>query len=434
MKIAFSFLIKYKNVVQHMTRALGSVTLTSLLLTGRKGTDISICKAMLEEHAGRFKSVLSTNLFGEIAVAGAFWFLNPNIAVLSWLLLMGIIFAGSYLIDRWLSATASTAGSTHSAQLLFHLAFAVALGLGWGTAGVLFFSERLEYEMFLAMVVCCVAVVGATALSTYLIAAQVFIFCVMIPGIARLIESQVAFFHVLGFAGIAFCAMAMWFALMASRTGLKGFTLSHQNSVLVAALQESNKELEHKNDALHYALAKIEEVATKDELTGCFNRRYLMETLRKESAISSRDYRPFTLLLIDVDHFKRVNDTYGHLMGDRVLAELAHTLRLTMRSMDTLARFGGEEFACMLPGTTLEEGGAFAERIRHVISTVSFALDCGRPTATVSIGVAQWHSNETIESVIHRADQALYKAKGGGRNCIALAEPPFSELGLVANI
>ena len=158
-----------------------------------------------------------------------------------------------------------------------------------------------------------------------------------------------------------------------------------------------------------------------------------MESLRRESDISSRDYRAFTLLLIDIDHFKTVNDTHGHLVGDRVLADLAETLRQTMRSMDTLARFGGEEFACMLPGTTLDEAGALADRIRHVISTLIFALDGDRLAVTVSIGVAQWHSHETIESVIQRADQALYKAKAGGRNCIALAESPPSGLALVAS-
>jgi diguanylate cyclase (GGDEF)-like protein len=416
-----------------MIQVLKEGTLVSLLLTGRRGMDVRICKVILEEHARRFQSVLYANSFGAIMVACAFWLLNPEIEVLSWLFLMGAIFTGFHLIGRRLPAVSSTTTSVDSTQLLFYLAFAVALGLGWGTGGVLFFAERLEYEMFLAMVVCCVAVVGATAFSTFLIAAELFILCVMVPGIARLIESNLVFFHVLGFAGIAYCAIAMWFALVASRTGLRGFTLSHRNSELVAALQESNKELENKNTALHYALAKIEEVATKDELTGCFNRRYLMESLRRESDISSRDYRAFTLLLIDIDHFKSVNDTHGHLVGDRVLADLAETLRQTMRSMDTLARFGGEEFACMLPGTTLEEAGILADRIRHVISTLSFALDETRLTVTISIGVAQWHCHETIESVIQRADQALYKAKAAGRNCIALAESPSSGLALVAS-
>jgi diguanylate cyclase (GGDEF)-like protein len=415
-----------------MIQVLKEGTLVSLLLTGRRGMDVRICKAMLEEHTRRFQSVLYTNLFGAIMVAGAFWLLNPEIEVLSWLFLMGMIFAGFHLIGRRLPAVNVTTATVDSTRLLFHLTFAIALGLGWGTGGVLFFAERLEYEMFLAMVVCCVAVVGATAFSTYLVAAELFILCVMVPGIALLIDSHLIFFHVLGFAGIAYCAIAMWFASVASATGLRGFSLSHRNSELVVALQESNKELEHKNNALHYALAKIEEVASKDELTGCFNRRYLMDALRRESAISSRDYRPFTLLLIDIDHFKSVNDTHGHLVGDRVLAEIADTLRQTMRSMDTLARFGGEEFAGMLPGTTLEEAGVLADRIRHVISTLSVALDETRLTVTVSIGVAQWHCHETIESVIQRADQALYKAKAGGRNCIALAESPSTGLTLVA--
>jgi diguanylate cyclase (GGDEF)-like protein len=409
-----------------MSRLIKNATLVSLLLTGRRGTDIEISNAILGEHRERHNSLLFTGICGALSFSLAFWFLNPELRVFSWFSLMAIMVATFYFLGRRLPTVINGTKSVDSAHLSLFLAVSVALGSGWGIGGMMFFREQIEYEMFLAMVLCSVSVVGAMAFSTYLSAALLFIICALTPSILLLIASTNVFLHVLGFAGIAYAAIALWFALVANQTGLRGFSLSHRNSELVAALQETNKELEHKNDALHYALAKIEEVANKDELTGCFNRRYLMESLRREAVICSRDYRPFTLLIIDVDYFKIINDTHGHLVGDRALAELGQTLRLIMRSMDTLARFGGEEFACMLPGTTLEEGSALADRIRHVISTQNLMLDVGRLSLTVSIGVAQWHSSESIQSVIQRADQALYRAKAAGRNCIASAESPSS--------
>jgi diguanylate cyclase (GGDEF)-like protein len=410
-----------------------NATLVSLLLTGHRHTDVTVCNAMLEEHHSRSRSAVYSSLIAAILVVAVLWSVKPEVRLLGWLFSIGLLVALFQLGTRRLPALSGAALSLKSPHLLLHLIFAVALGLAWGIGGVLFFTERLEYEMFLAMVWCCIAVVGATAFSTFLAASQLFIICVLVPGLILLINANMLFYRLLGFAGIAFGAIALSFSLVTSRMGLRAFTLSYRNTELVTALQESNKELEHKNDALHYALAKIEEVAAKDELTGCFNRRFLMETLHREVAISTRDYRPFTLLLIDVDHFKVINDTHGHMAGDRVLAELANTLRLTMRSMDTLARFGGEEFACLLPETMLHDAGALADRIRHVISTLSFAVDGSRFSVTVSIGVAQWDINETIESVIQRADLALYKAKDAGRNCIALADSPPIVLDLITS-
>ena len=208
--------------------------------------------------------------------------------------------------------------------------------------------------------------------------------------------------------------------MLTNAMALKAFKLSHENSELVAALKTTNTDLESKNEELKFAMATIVEVATRDELTGCYNRRYMMDELRQELAVSLRNARAFTLLLIDVDHFKKVNDTYGHLVGDRVLADIAQTLQLTVRSMDTLARFGGEEFACMLPGTAADEATVLADRIRHDHRVQRIAFNGGELKVTVSIGVAQWLPGESIESVIHRADLGLYAAKAKGRNCVVM--------------
>ena len=375
---------------------------------------------MLQEHRGRAKTSLIASVLGAMALGLFVQVLNPNVHVVFWMVVMAIIFPLDYLAGRWLTFAEDGEDSVETRKILLPLALATLRGLGWGIGGYLFFEEQLEYEMCLAMVLCCVSVFGAALLSSYLLAAVLFIVCVLTPSIILLVQSAVPFFHVLGFAGMAYCGIAIGFAVLTNSISLKAFKLGHENSELVVALENSNKDLENKNEELKYAMEKIVEVATRDELTGCYNRRYIMDTLRQELAVSLRDKRPFTLLLIDVDYFKKVNDTYGHLVGDRVLADIAQTLQLTVRNMDTLARFGGEEFACMLPGTTADEAAVLADRIRHTISVQRIAFNGGELNVTVSIGVAQWLPGESIESVIHRADLGLYAAKAKGRNCVVL--------------
>ncbi len=410
----------HENVVYLMSRVTLNVRTASALLTARRKTSFKICQSMLQEHRGRAKPSLVANVLGAMLFGFSAQALNPNVQAAAWMVVMAIIFPLDYVSGRWLTFAADREDAIDARKILLPLALATLRGLGWGIGGYLFFEEQLEYEMSLAMALCCVAVFGAAVLSSYLTAAVLFIVCVLTPSIILLVQSAVPFFHVLGFAGIAYCGIAIGFAVLTNSMALKAYMLGHENSELVAALENTNKDLENKNEELKYAMETIVEVATRDELTGCYNRRFMMEALRQELAVSLRDARPFTLLLIDVDHFKKVNDTYGHLVGDRVLADIAQTLQLTVRNMDTLARFGGEEFACMLPGTTGDEAAALADRIRHTISAQRVVFNGGKLHVTVSIGVAQWLPGEAIESVIHRADLGLYAAKAKGRNCVIL--------------
>ena len=409
------------------TRELSADTV-SLLLTGRSGTDIGICKTMLREHHGRAKTSLYSSVVGVLVFGFSLQIINPHLRAALWMLSMAFIFPLEFVIGEWLRPLTSDDESIAAERLWMPLVFATARGLGWGIGGYLFYEELLEYEIILAMILCCVAVFGAALLSTYLGAAILFILCVLTPSICLLLQSQIQFFYVLGFAGIAFAGIAIWFSFLANRLGVKAFKLSVENSNLIEALQSTNSELRNKNEVLNYALEKIEQVAATDELTGCYNRRYMMGTLRQELAISLRDYRPFSLLLIDVDHFKRVNDTHGHVIGDRVLTSIAQVLRETMRGMDTLARFGGEEFACMLPGTTQEEASILAERIRLAVAVQRIDCGAGHLSVTACIGIAQWQPGETIESLIHRADLGLYAAKADGRNRVVLNTSKATDL------
>jgi diguanylate cyclase (GGDEF)-like protein len=167
-----------------------------------------------------------------------------------------------------------------------------------------------------------------------------------------------------------------------------------------------------------------QDLAMRDELTKLFNRRSVLESLTHHVAMSRRSGLPMSLLIFDIDHFKRVNDTFGHLSGDRVLRELAQTLLTRTREQDVLGRYGGEEFLVILPDTTLQGARRMAEALRKVVEDTPFHAEDGQPLAmTVSVGVSTLNlaSEQHGDALIGLADQALYRAKQGGRNRVEVA-------------
>jgi len=166
------------------------------------------------------------------------------------------------------------------------------------------------------------------------------------------------------------------------------------------------------------------ELSNTDHLTGLFNRRYLMEVLDKEIQRSSRKGGQLSILILDIDHFKNVNDTYGHLQGDAVLQKVALQLQKELRNYDIAARYGGEEFIAVLPDATMSEAAFVAERIRASIQASKFNGALSQLSLTVSLGVALYTLEDgiTIDGFIKRADDALYRAKANGRNRVECAE------------
>ncbi len=165
---------------------------------------------------------------------------------------------------------------------------------------------------------------------------------------------------------------------------------------------------------------RLEFLAATDALTGCLNRRALLEVLDRELERVRRYSLVLTLLMMDLDHFKLINDTMGHLVGDTVLRQLGELLRREVRSVDAVARYGGEEFVILLPETAVHGAVIFADRMRQRIANYQFG-DAGRPVRiTVSVGVACYpdRAAETPESFIALADAALYRAKADGRNVV----------------
>lgn len=158
---------------------------------------------------------------------------------------------------------------------------------------------------------------------------------------------------------------------------------------------------------------EFEKLAYFDELTGIANRRKLTEVLMKEIESARRYNTPLSIIIFDIDHFKQVNDHYGHNYGDLVLKEVSYSVANTVRSSDSLGRWGGEEFLCILPNTNSHVAFELAERLR--LGIADSLLDDG-PQITASFGIAQLMNLDNIDSFINRADQALYSAKEQGRN------------------
>jgi diguanylate cyclase (GGDEF)-like protein len=171
-------------------------------------------------------------------------------------------------------------------------------------------------------------------------------------------------------------------------------------------------------DALEAANAELRRMAITDGLTGLYNRRHMEERLREMFEHSARLHEPLSCVMFDLDHFKSVNDTYGHQVGDEVLKQLARILRHAARDIDRVGRYGGEEFIVLLPGTVLDAAVTFAERARQEVENHLFTFEGGTLRRTLSCGVAGWpHPRITHrDALLKAADDALYVAKALGRN------------------
>lgn len=174
-----------------------------------------------------------------------------------------------------------------------------------------------------------------------------------------------------------------------------------------------------RNAELTAAMERINMLATHDEVTGAYNRHFILGVLEREAAAAARSGQPFCICLIDIDHFKNVNDTWGHAAGDQVLRHVTGLARGELRSGEYFARYGGEEFLLALPGARLDDGLACADRVRDAIARAPAPWEDAALPVTVSIGVAEYRRDETVKQMVARADQALYVAKNGGRNRVA---------------
>jgi diguanylate cyclase (GGDEF)-like protein len=186
---------------------------------------------------------------------------------------------------------------------------------------------------------------------------------------------------------------------------------------LMARVNASRRVIEMQKQLVEMA-RRLEELSTRDGLTGIFNRRHFGATLEQVFRHSTRYHRPLSVVILDVDRFKTINDTFGHQAGDAVLTEVARRFAKSVRATDTVARYGGEEFAVLLPETALADAMSFAEKLRTVISSSPVLIPGGELPVTVSVGTASLEHTgfATSSEMFAAADQALYRAKRNGRN------------------
>lgn len=208
--------------------------------------------------------------------------------------------------------------------------------------------------------------------------------------------------------GTGYFILAVWSALL---IGFLGYLLGSRHD----GLEEETKITRDSNFELN-------ELATTDGLTGIFNTRYIHDRLEIEMEAAHERLAPLSCLLVDVDHFKRINDTHGHPYGDDVLVTVAKLLRKLVRRMDAVGRMGGEEFFIVMPNTSQEMATAVAERIRSGVETEKFAAEEKRVKVTVSIGVACFPTAElrNKNALLKAVDEALYTAKKTGRNRVVV--------------
>jgi diguanylate cyclase (GGDEF)-like protein len=208
---------------------------------------------------------------------------------------------------------------------------------------------------------------------------------------------------------------------------------NEQRKERLAAQQKYNQELEENVEErtfeLQIALRELQDVNSEleqknmeDPLTGLYNRRYFQQHLERELRRTMRRELPLALLMIDVDHFKPINDTHGHLVGDQILKQLAGLMNQhAKRAADVVCRYGGEEFAIILPETDLDDARTFAEQLLSMVREHAFETDVGEQRITISAGVISTSNRifDNVEELFKAADEALYNAKNQGRDQVA---------------
>jgi two-component system, cell cycle response regulator len=192
-------------------------------------------------------------------------------------------------------------------------------------------------------------------------------------------------------------------------------TKPFNNSELQARL-EVGKRMVELQSKLYETMQRLEELALTDPLTGMPNRRAILDILEKEMSRSQRTNRALLIALIDVDHFKEVNDHWGHLAGDLVLKECVQRLRNHLRRYDSVGRLGGDEFLVVIPETEVDSTPEILQRLCRIVAETPVCICEGEIAVTISQGVAKWTDNISLDDLLKRADEALYLAKKQGRN------------------
>jgi diguanylate cyclase (GGDEF)-like protein len=291
----------------------------------------------------------------------------------------------------------------------------------WGAAPLLLQTWISPFNLFCAMYAAFVAT--ALLAITYIAAlpaSLVLVGASVVPLVAFMLLQGSFVLGALA-VGTLICAVAMLMRVNSAHgTLLQALAAERQNAALVHELQTYRRALETENATLDSSLRAAAQAANRDPLTGLFNRRHIAAFAEPLAALVREGKEEVTLCMIDVDHFKQVNDRHGHAVGDEVLRAVGELLGARLREGDCLARIGGEEFMIVLRQCGVSRGRRVAESVRHNVAASHIRTAGGEVPITVSVGVAQWAADETLDAVTERADRALYDAKHSGRDRVEI--------------
>jgi diguanylate cyclase (GGDEF)-like protein len=362
-------------------------------------SDLSLARETgFSECAIALRRALTTTPVGWLLAVWFCWGRVPTHSILSWLGIAGVVWAGSLSVLHAMIVAGSTL-AIHRRRLRW---IAALDGFGWGLLTWFLVGYDPVLDAVLMALLCGVTAVNAQVYGTYVVAyyGQIgVLWAISAFGLLQVASIQNAPDLVAGLS--VFIALIAYYTRAISQRLMEGIRLQHANASLAAQLRT--------------ALEKVELDAATDALTGHWNRRALDNVLDQQLERCASSGKPFSILMLDIDFFKNINDEFGHMVGDDVLRAFAQRLREFLRSADFCARFGGEEFVVVLPETSLATAMEVGERIRAGIARAPL-LDKPRLQVTVSIGVASMEQKQGINDLFAAADAAVYLAKNEGRN------------------
>lgn len=362
-------------------------------------SDATLARATgFSECAIALRRALTTTPVGWLLAMWFCWGHVPVHSIALWLGAAGVVWAGSlWALQHMISAGSALA--LHRNRLHW---IAGLDGFAWGLLTWFLIGYDPVLDAVMMALLCGVTSINAQVYGTYVVAyyGQIgILWAISVVGLLQTASTQSALDYVAGLS--VFIALTAYYTRATSKRLLEGIRLQHANASLAAQLRT--------------ALQKVELDAATDVLTGHWNRRGLDDVLKQQVERHASSGGPFSILMLDIDFFKNINDEFGHMVGDDVLRAFAQGLREFLRADDFCARFGGEEFVVVLPDTSLATAMEIGERIRKGIAQAPL-LTKPRVQATVSIGVATMEQDQSIGELFAAADAAVYLAKNEGRN------------------
>lgn len=353
--------------------------------------------------------------FALVGIPIALHVLPRQPGALFWVLFLLQFFAYPHLVNLLGKATRDAEKAEHNSLIADAAVSGVwAAGLG--------FPLWISVALFLAALLNHTITLGRKGI----------LICVISALCGALASTTVIAFHVsTDTNGLVTLTSIIGLAVYLSLMGIEFFSYIRRLHEVQDAVDSQKRNLEAANQALHDQIGKIHDLqeklreqANRDSLTGLFNRRYLEGTLERELSRCKRENAPLTMLLLDIDHFKLVNDTYGHQAGDEVLRVFARALQESARAEDIVCRYGGEEFLLVMPKMPLSIARERAVRLLELFRQTTVSFEALRIPVTTSIGIAAVPDHATtVENLIRCADQALYRAKSTGRDrAVAFSE------------